>query len=158
MLNLLHKASRFICDPGNLSLAKIKVSTINKEARRLFPILFSDIVEERHLKSIIKSSIEELNIKDFDIKFLFSEWINIIDSWDIITFDEYKNFLRVGRGTQIGLLQRTKIWKIFENVRKILQQNKLQTWNAAIGIVARKYSSEHVKPYTNVIVDEAQDL
>ncbi|MDC1260156.1 AAA family ATPase [Pseudomonadota bacterium] len=139
-------------------IKKIKVSSINKEVRRLFPIQFKDIIQENQIKLIIKASTEELNINDFDIKFLLSEWNHIIDAWDIITFNEYKNFLRVGRGTQIGLLQRSKIWKIFTNVRKILEQKNMQTWNSAIGFVARHYSNEIVKPYTNVIIDEAQDL
>ena len=149
-------------------LLKVKVSTLNKEAYYYYREAhfyfyktrkdFDNIASDIQIKNFISVACKELQINDFDQKFLFSEWNQIIDAWDMQEFSEYKNIQRLGRGLQLGSIQRLKIWNIFSSLREMMKAKNLQTWNSVFGLVARYFEKNPVKPYSNIIVDEAQDL
>ena len=42
---------------------------------------------------------------------------DVVDAWQISTWDEYADVQRLGRKTRIGLKQREVLWRIFEKVR-----------------------------------------
>lgn len=93
---------------------------------------------------------------DFSLAFLKSEWNAIVDPWGIRSWPAYKGVSRAGRATPLGAKQRLAIWKIFEELQRLLGERRLMTW-AGICYEAA-HSLREARPYDHVIADECQDF
>ena len=91
-------------------------------------------------------------------RFLLSEWINVVDAWQIATADEYGSVPRLGRKSRMGSKQRDRLWPIFQSVRGQLAQRGMVTEAGIFRAVADHYQPKPEKPFTGIVVDEAQDL
>lgn len=54
--------------------------------------------------------------------------------------------------------QRERLWPVFDAVRASLAKRGLATWPEMYGRVAAHYAAAAVKPFSHIVVDEAQDL
>lgn len=110
----------------------------------------------------IEAALSSANAKhdqsEFSSRFIRSEWINVIDAWQIETLDEYASVPRLGRKNRLGEKQRERLWPIFEKSRENLISQGLETWPSIFGKVASHFAARDHKPFTHVFVDEAQDL
>lgn len=94
----------------------------------------------------------------FSTRFLWSEWIDVVDAWQLENWEAYRTVARLGRKTRLAEPQRRMLWDIFERVRAALDDRRLVT-PAAVFTLATKYPGENdPHRYDNVVVDEAQDL
>ncbi len=91
-------------------------------------------------------------------RFLMSEWTNVVDAWQISSLDEYMTVPRLGRKNRLGSKQRERLWPIFVTTRAKLEAQGSMTWPMVFGVVQRHYSDQQRKPFTHIVVDEAQDL
>ena len=64
----------------------------------------------------------------------------------------------MGRKNRLGARQRDEIWTIFSKVRGELRAKALMTAAALFTSVTRHFADRPEKPYTHIVVDEAQDL
>ena len=78
--------------------------------------------------------------------------------WGIVSLRDYADVPRIGRRNRLGTRQREALWPIFEAVRAALLARGLVTISQMFAGVERKYSGKAEKPFTHIIVDEAQDL
>ncbi len=113
---------------------------------------------EDQVRGALKTASNELNLTEFSLRFLVSEWLNVVDSWQVETLDAYQNVPRIGRKNRLGAKQRERLWPVFVRARQCLEQQGILTWPAIFGKVAAYYVNRGVKPFTHAIVDEAQDL
>jgi hypothetical protein len=90
--------------------------------------------------------------------FLWSEWTEVVDAWQLATWDGYRDFKRLGRKTRLSEAQRAAAWKVFERVLAQLQQGGLVTSAALFDRLARHYGSGVKAPFEYIVVDEAQDI
>jgi superfamily I DNA/RNA helicase len=65
---------------------------------------------------------------------------------------------RLGRKNRMGQKQRDKLWPVFEAARKSLNDRALYTWPQIFYSVTEHFAEKEQKPFTQVVVDEAQDL
>ncbi|MCA9971013.1 MAG: UvrD-helicase domain-containing protein [Anaerolineales bacterium] len=96
--------------------------------------------------------------ESFSERFLFEEWTDVVDAWQLDTWEAYQTVPRLGRKTRIGGRQRVRLWEIFAQVRERLAQEGLVTWPMVYRRVAEQVMSDGKRPYDFAIVDEAQDL
>lgn len=87
-----------------------------------------------------------------------SEWANVIDAWQLTTEESYATVPRLGRKNRLGAKQRTRLWPIFRSVRDGLTQKGATTWAQVCAELAAKCAGDSAKPFTHIVVDEAQDL
>ena len=87
-----------------------------------------------------------------------SEWTKVVDAWQIETLDAYRDVPRLGRKNRMSSSKRELIWPIFENTRKKLEEQGVLSWPAIFGKVAAHYIDKEHKPFTHIVIDEAQDL
>lgn len=99
-----------------------------------------------------------MGIDGFTNQFLASEWINVIDAWQIETIEAYRDVPRLGRKNRLGSKQRERVWPIFRLVYDLLEDQGLISLPCVFGGVAKHYAKQEEKPFTHIIVDEAQDL
>lgn len=92
--------------------------------------------------------------------FYREEWSRVIQPQSITSVDQYKRATRVGRGTRLNRMQRVQIWKVFEEYRLLLEQEKLREVDDAYRDAAAllKGGAKSTGVYASVVVDEAQDM
>jgi len=90
--------------------------------------------------------------------FLFEEWEELVDAWNVIDAETYATLPRIGRRTRLGAQQREAAWSVFAFVRQRLADKKLVTWAMIYARLTDWLADGGHLPFTHVVVDEAQDL
>ncbi len=116
------------------------------------------IVDDETLKQIIGQAGRAADKHAFSDRFLLAEWRNVVDAWQIDSWEAYSSVPRLGRRTRLGQKQRKTLWKIYEQVKESVAQHNLQTWAMVFGRVTKHLEQGDVRPYQFIIVDECQDL
>lgn len=88
--------------------------------------------------------------------FVWQEWEQVIDAWNIRNPDEYLQFHRLGRGSALNPDQRRVLWQFFEQIRTNLRNAGIMTPNQVCYALASRCQSN--PPFRCVIADEAQDF
>ncbi|NJP65240.1 UvrD-helicase domain-containing protein [Streptomyces spiramenti] len=90
-------------------------------------------------------------------RFLAQEYRNVVLAQDLRTAAEYLSCTRHGRGSQLGRVQRARLWKIMERFREETASRGTATF-AHLAARAAAWLATHGPQYRHVVVDEAQDL
>lgn len=139
---------------------RIDVRALDATARRLHRIAVEqdiDLVAAGDIEAIIKEVANDDKYDDTSPKFLLAEWKQVIDPWQLNTWEAYREVPRVGRGTRLPKSRRKVLWDFFEEVRILLEKKGLATKASRYGSLTTHYT-ESSSPYEYVVVDEAQDL
>lgn len=109
----------------------------------------------------LKPFIEEASLKTdhkFSLSFLYSEWDQVVDAWQLDSWESYREVVRIGRKTRLPETKRELLWEIFEVVRSEIEKNNLVTESCLFTRLSKKLSTSKYSPYDYVIIDEAQDV
>lgn len=90
--------------------------------------------------------------------FLWSEWTEVADAWQLTAWESYRDFKRLGRKTRLSETQRATAWSVFERVLDRLRREGLTTAPAMFARLAEHYANGAKAPFDHVAVDEAQDI
>jgi hypothetical protein len=94
----------------------------------------------------------------FTLAFLMAEWEHIVDASQLLEWQAYREFVRLGRKSRLSEAQRQTIWNIFERVRSELKARGLTTRAAMYTVLAAALAKARRPAYEHVVLDEAQDL
>lgn len=94
----------------------------------------------------------------YSLHFLASEWDQIVDAWQLQTWEEYRDVPRLGRKTRLPERQREVLWGIFSRVRSELVARRVKTEAAIFTDLAKTVEESKRPPFDFAVVDEAQDL
>jgi superfamily I DNA/RNA helicase len=94
----------------------------------------------------------------FSLHFLVTEWEQVVDAWQLESWDSYRDVARLGRKTRLPETQRAVLWSIFERVRAGLTARKLVTQAGMFTALAQSLSGSKNPPFDFAVVDEAQDI
>ncbi len=108
--------------------------------------------------SLITKAAAETEGHRFSTHFLVGEWNDVVDAWQLRSWEEYRDVSRLGRKTRIGGKQREILWEIFEQVREGLTERGVVTWSEVFGKLTAGIIEKNLAPYDFSVVDEAQDL
>jgi UvrD-like helicase C-terminal domain/AAA domain len=92
------------------------------------------------------------------LNFLRSEWANVVDAWQVKDAAEYLGVPRLGRDRRLGSKQRVQFWPVFAAARASLESRGFYTWPGVFTAVTRYLAGKPAKPFSHVVIDEAQDL
>jgi mRNA-degrading endonuclease RelE of RelBE toxin-antitoxin system len=90
--------------------------------------------------------------------FLLTEWEQVVDAWQLGSWEDYRDVRRLGRKTRLPEPQRAILWSIFERVRERLSREGIVTENGTFARLADLVAQQASRPYDFVVVDEAQDM
>lgn len=145
---------------GDADLAKrITVKPISAVGYDIYASRFGQpqIANGSLIRSLLASAAKEVEGTRFNPQFLFDEWVNVVDAWQLRTWEAYRDVARLGRKTRIGGKQRELLWLIFEKVRFGLKSRGQVTWADVLGAVTEAIDTVR-PPFDFAVVDEAQDL
>ena len=63
----------------------------------------------------------------FGPRFLLGEWEDVMDAWQLKTWEDYRDVKRLGRKTRLSEQQRFASWEVFEIVKRRLGEQGLVT-------------------------------
>ena len=143
---------------GSKALEKIDVRHLEGVAYELMQQSgkHPNIASVSQVRSFFKYACKDLECEDFSIGFLLSEWEHVVDAWQLKSWENYRNVKRLGRKTRIGGTQREKLWTIFDHVWTTISSRNLTTWASVFDALSDNYI--HSFDYSNIIIDEAQDI
>jgi hypothetical protein len=76
---------------------------------------------------LLRQTAAQVEGHRFTERFLYGEWCDIVDAWQLSSREAYRDVARLGRKTRVGGKQREILWSIFERVRAGLAQRNLVT-------------------------------
>lgn len=160
LANALHtKLKRLISNEPRLA-ERLEVHAMNAIGLRLYTANFGrpNIATEELLQQIIKTAASEVAGNKFSQRFLFTEWEQVLDAWQLESWEAYRDVVRLGRKTRLPEKQRAVLWSIFERVRLGLKSRNLITFADLFCRLAVQIAKSSHPPFDFAIVDEAQDL
>jgi mRNA-degrading endonuclease RelE of RelBE toxin-antitoxin system len=139
---------------------RIEVQSLNAIGRRLYE---RNIGKPRFatadtLREMLSKAAQETPESRFSLQFLLSEWEQIVDAWQLATWESYRDVVRLGRKTRLKEPQRALAWSIFDKARAALKEKQLITLSEMFSALAAFYSANVSRPFEFIIVDEAQDV
>ena len=94
----------------------------------------------------------------FSPRFLLTEWEQVVDAWQLGTWEAYRDFARPGGEPPLPETQRALLWSIFERVQRGLQARNLTTEAALFTAAASAVAGGKPPPFDFAVVDDAEDL
>ena len=141
------------------TLDRIDVREIWRVGRDLFESRFHKIQEPtREMFDLMTLASNGVLGHGFSVEFLLAEWTDVVNQWQVTTWEEYRSVPRLGRKTRLSESQRATLWRIFERLRAGLTERQLTTRAEALGRVTAHLRAGGEQPYGLVVVDESQDV
>jgi len=161
LANALEGKLRILTGEDKSIVPRVTVLPFKGAASELFTLAFGHhprAATESQIRGALKSAAGEASLISFTPRFLASEWLNVVDAWQLDNLDAYQDVPRLGRKNRLGVKQREKLWPVFVRARQIIEAQGLLTWPSIFGKVTEHFSQRDGKPFTHAVIDEAQDL
>ncbi len=94
----------------------------------------------------------------FSPRFMLGEWNDLVDAWQLKTWDAYRDVKRLGRKTRLSEAQRLALWAVFDRLQAALARGGLITHAEMFTRLAEKTATLRQPAFDFVVVDEAQDV
>jgi mRNA-degrading endonuclease RelE of RelBE toxin-antitoxin system len=91
-------------------------------------------------------------------QFMLSEWDEVVDAWQLKTWEEYRDVPRLGRKTRLPEKMRKALWDVFSAVSAGLAEQNQVTRAGLFTRLAELVASLKAPPFDYVVIDEAQDV
>ncbi len=161
LANSLEHKLRMLTGKSGADGSQVTILPFEGVAYDLFTLAFGRTpraASKNQMNAALETAAKELDITGFTSRFLISEWNNVVDAWQIDTLDAYCDVPRLGRKNRMGSKQRERVWPVFVRTRGLLEVQGLNSWPEVFGKVTSHFANREHKPFTHIIVDEAQDL
>jgi len=153
------KLRRLITDEPRLG-ERLEVHAIDAIGRRLYEVNFGrpHIASRKTIQQTLERAGKEVEGHKFSSHFLGTEWEQVIDAWQLDTWEAYRDVARLGRKTRLPEQRRLVLWSIFELVRASLAAQHQITCSGMFSRLASHFAVSKHPPFDFVVVDEAQDV
>ncbi len=160
LANALHtKLKRLISNEPRLG-ERLEVHAMNAIGLRLYTANFGhpNIASAESIQQLIKAAIDEVAGHSFSVRFLLTEWEQVVDAWQLETWEAYREVVRLGRKTRLSEKHRQVLWSILELVRSSLRTQNLITYADLFSRLTSQFAKAKHPPFDFTVVDEAQDV
>jgi superfamily I DNA/RNA helicase/mRNA-degrading endonuclease RelE of RelBE toxin-antitoxin system len=157
--SLRTKVKRLIINEPRLG-ERLDVAALDELGLRLYRshiggFKFADIGFVRNvIKEVYDSQVDKL----FSLTFVNAEWDQIVDAWQIRSWDDYRDVKRLGRKTRLSEQKREWLWSIYAKVIEKLDSQGMVTNSGMYSKLANKFAKDKNSIFDHIVVDEAQDV
>ena len=102
---------------------QLEIDTLDTVGERLYRaelgsprIAGRDVIEE-----LVSDAVDKTKSGGFSHRFLIDEWENVVDAWQLMSWESYRDVRRLGRKTRLSAERRSILWNIFEKVNTSLR-------------------------------------
>lgn len=149
------KLRRLVSNEPRLA-ERIDVHSLDGLGLRLYKAQFGParIATRDEVWELLDEASREVGETRFSRHFLYTEWEQVVDAWQLDSWEAYRDVARLGRKTRLPEARRAVLWAIFERVREALRARSLTTQPAVFTSLADGVN----RPFDFAVVDEAQDI
>jgi mRNA-degrading endonuclease RelE of RelBE toxin-antitoxin system len=153
------KLRRLISNEPRLG-ERIEVLSMDAIGRRLYEANFGRIHLASHeaVTKLIEEASGSVEGHRFSLHFLLTEWEQVVDAWQLGSWEAYRDVQRLGRKTRLSEQHRARLWSIFDKVRDGLSAQHLITSSCVFSRLASHLAESTRLPFDFTVVDEAQDV
>jgi mRNA-degrading endonuclease RelE of RelBE toxin-antitoxin system len=110
------------------------------------------------VRELVKEAADAVRGHKFGLHFLLTEWEQVVDAWQLESWEAYRDVVRLGRKTRLPEKQRTVLWSIFERIQSGLKSRQLITQSQLFSALAIAIGKGKKVVFDFAVVDEAQDI
>jgi len=160
LANALHTKLRRLLSGEPRLAERIDVHAMDALAARLYRGQggTGEVAGRDTVKELLAEASAAVGGHRFVPHFLISEWEQVVDAWQLTSWEDYRDVARLGRKTRLLEAQRATLWAIFERVLAGLQARGLVTKAHQFSDLAKSIAGGRRVPFDFAVVDEAQDL
>jgi len=139
---------------------QIEVYALNAIGARLYNANLGKarIASAETIQALIAEASAQVGGHSFSPHFLVAEWEQVVDAWQLDSWESYRDVARLGRKTRLTENLRQTLWTIFSRVQSELRARELITHAGMFNRLAAHYASGQRSPFDFIVVDEAQDV
>lgn len=155
---LANKLRRLTSNEPQLA-ERLEVHAIDAVGRKLYSAQLgkAQVASEEQVQEILDSCLTSADVPHTK-RFVAEEWKQVVDAWQLRSWEAYRDVRRLGRKTRLPESQRAALWSVFEAMMQLLEDRSLVTQAALLHSLAAKLEQSNNKPFDFAIVDEAQDI
>lgn len=160
LASALHDKLRVLVSNEPSLAERIDVESLDVVGVRLYRSLVdkAEIADRAQVKELLESHKSSLQNSRFNIRFLLGEWEDVVDAWQLKSWEEYRDVKRLGRKTRLQESSRQELWEVFDAVQQSLRQSGLVTRAQIFSVLTDKLKQRNHPPYEYVVIDESQDI
>jgi superfamily I DNA/RNA helicase len=139
---------------------RLEVHSMNAIGRRLYEVNLgrAQIASRETIRELLKEAAGAVEGNKFSLHFLLTKWEQVVDAWQLDSWESYRDVVRLGRKTRLQEAQRIVLWSVFERLRSIVRTRGLVTYPEVFSRVASRLRESPHPPFEFAVVDEAQDV
>jgi superfamily I DNA/RNA helicase len=139
---------------------RLEVHAINDIGRRLYESHFGrpNMATRNVIRQLLSEAAGEADGLKFSLRFLMMEWEDVVDAWQLDSWEAYRDVRRLGRKTRLPEQQRVVLWSLFDRVRSRLKALGLLTYAGLFSRLAVQLAGRKHPPFEFTVVDEAKDV
>jgi mRNA-degrading endonuclease RelE of RelBE toxin-antitoxin system len=139
---------------------RLEVQAMDAVGRRLYEANFGrpHIASREFIRQLLEQAAEAVEGHKFSLHFLLTEWEQIVDAWQLETWEAYRDVTRLGRKTRLPEKQRAVLWSIFDRVRSNLVAKNQITLSTMFNRLAARLAETKHPPFDFAVIDESQDI
>ncbi len=139
---------------------RLEVDALNAVGERLYSQRFGkpQLATQDAIKARIASARAGEPDMKFGVPFLQNEWVEMVDAWQLASWEAYRDARRLGRKTRLTEKQRAHVWSVMAAVNAGLLADGMITHAGMFTRLAAQLSTEKHPPFDFIVLDEAQDV
>ena len=161
LANSLRAKLAVLAGPDTSVVPRITVASFAGLATDLFQLAFGRkprVASADRVEAALANAAEAVGLNGFSQRFLTAEWTGVVDAWRVADAQAYAEVPRLGRKNRLGARQREALWPVFSVAREQLKSEGCSTWAGVFHALADHYEAKLDKPFSYIVIDEAQDL
>jgi hypothetical protein len=139
---------------------RIDVQSMDAIGRRLYERIIGPvkIADRDRVAEFLRAAAAKSGNATFSERFLIAEWEQVVDAWQVATWEAYRDVPRLGRKTRLPEKMRAALWSIFEQVWRELGRSGEMTYAMLFTRLAEQVAIGAHPPFEYAVLDESQDV
>ena len=160
LANALRDRLRILVSSEPRLAERVEVYAIDALGERLFELNLGapSFASDKQTRALMDEAASKIEDSRFAISFMLTEWEQVVDAWQLDTWEAYRDVPRLGRRRRLPESQRRVLWSIFKQVCSGLRERNLTTRSEMFGQLASRFGETQRSPFDFIVVDEAQDI
>jgi mRNA-degrading endonuclease RelE of RelBE toxin-antitoxin system len=139
---------------------RLEVHALGGLGRQLYEANFGPprLAGDDRVRALLTEAAAGVEGHRFSSHFLWTEWADVVDAWQLETWEDYRDVKRLGRKTRLAEKQRAVFWSIFAKVRTALIDEGLVTQPGMFRRLEAQLETAKHPAFDYAVIDEAQDV